>query len=175
MALPALMPQDARIAILTQAPDKDGRGLNVVFTAETLGEAPQNHLAACRFREPGRPRESRDLTSLTLDGQPLSETPALPSHPLLAGDAGGPSRRSRAPRRLERPSRRAACGRLWIANGAGWAAAGVDLRAAGGGLFADLCPDRTHQFRLRRNRRRRRLCGGDRGARHARLAARALC
>ncbi len=35
---------------------------------------PQSHLAACRFREPGRPRESRDLTSLTLDGQSLSET-----------------------------------------------------------------------------------------------------
>jgi branched-chain amino acid transport system permease protein len=74
MALPALMPDDARIAILTQAPDPDGRGLNVVFTAEALGEARQTHLAACRFREPGRPRESRDLTSLTLDGQPLSET-----------------------------------------------------------------------------------------------------
>jgi branched-chain amino acid transport system permease protein len=73
MALPALMPQDARIAILTQAPDKDGRGLNVVFTTEAPGEEHQTHLAACRFREPGRPRESRDLTSLTLDGQPLSE------------------------------------------------------------------------------------------------------
>jgi branched-chain amino acid transport system permease protein len=77
MALPALMPQDSRIAILTQAPDPDGRGLNVVFTAETLGEEPQNHLVACRFREPGRPRESRDLTSLTLDGEPLSETRLL--------------------------------------------------------------------------------------------------
>jgi branched-chain amino acid transport system permease protein len=74
MALPALIPQDSRIAILTQAPDKDGRGLNVVFTAEAPGEEPQTHLAACRFREPGRPRESRDLTSLTLDGQPLSKT-----------------------------------------------------------------------------------------------------
>ena len=50
MALPALMPQEARIVILAQAPDADGRGLNVVFTAETLGEEPQNHLAACRFR-----------------------------------------------------------------------------------------------------------------------------
>jgi branched-chain amino acid transport system permease protein len=74
MALPALMPQDARIAILTQAPDRDGRGLNVVFTAEAPGEERQTHLAACRFREPGRPQGSRDLTSLTLDGQPLSET-----------------------------------------------------------------------------------------------------
>src|SRR5271167_3215667 len=74
MALPALMPQGSRIAIQAQAPDADGRGLNVVFTSETLGEEPQNHLAACRFREPGRPRESRDLASLTLDGQPLSES-----------------------------------------------------------------------------------------------------
>ena len=73
MALPALMPQDARIAILAQAPDPDGRGLRVAFTAETPGGEPQTHLAACRFREPGRPRESRDLTSLAIDGQPLSQ------------------------------------------------------------------------------------------------------
>jgi branched-chain amino acid transport system permease protein len=73
MALPALMPQGARIVILAQAPDADGRGLNVVFTAETRGKEPQRHLAACRFRMAGRPRESHDLTSLTLDGQSLSE------------------------------------------------------------------------------------------------------
>jgi branched-chain amino acid transport system permease protein len=73
MALPVMMPQEARIAILAQAPDPDGRGLNVAFTAETPGEEPQTHLAACRFRMAGRPRESRDLTSLTLDGQPVSE------------------------------------------------------------------------------------------------------
>jgi branched-chain amino acid transport system permease protein len=73
MALPALMPQEARIAVLAQAPDPDGRGLRVTFAAQTPGEEPQNHLAACRFREPGRPRESRDLTSLTFDGQALSE------------------------------------------------------------------------------------------------------
>ena len=73
MALPALMPQDARIAILAQAPDADGRGLSVAFSAEAPGEEPQTHLAACRFRMAGRPRESRDLTSLILDGQRLSE------------------------------------------------------------------------------------------------------
>jgi branched-chain amino acid transport system permease protein len=78
MALPALMAQDlmaqdARIAILAQTPDADGRGLSVAFTAETPGEAPQPHLAACRFRMAGRPRESSDLTSLTLDGQSVSE------------------------------------------------------------------------------------------------------
>src|SRR6202041_1396937 len=59
--------------ILTQAPDVDGRGLKIDFTAQTQGEEPRNHLAACRFRFPARPRESRALTSLTLDGQPLSE------------------------------------------------------------------------------------------------------
>jgi branched-chain amino acid transport system permease protein len=74
MALPALMPQTARLAILKQEPDPDERGLHIAFTAETPGEEPQNHVAACRFREPGRPRESRDLTSLTLDGQALSGT-----------------------------------------------------------------------------------------------------
>jgi branched-chain amino acid transport system permease protein len=73
MALPVLTPQEARIAILAQKPDADGRGLSVSFAAQKPGEEPQNHLAACRFRYPGRPRESRDLTSLTLDGQPVSE------------------------------------------------------------------------------------------------------
>ena len=37
MALPALIPQEARIAILTQAPDTDGRGLSVAFTAQVAG------------------------------------------------------------------------------------------------------------------------------------------
>jgi branched-chain amino acid transport system permease protein len=73
MALPALMPQSARIAILAQRPDADGRGLSVAFTERAPGEEPRTHLAACRFREPGRPNESRDLVSLTLDGQPLPE------------------------------------------------------------------------------------------------------
>ena len=125
------------------------------------------------FVSPGAPRIPR--SHVANPRRPVAiGNPALRPRSLLAGDAGGPSRRSRAPRRLERPARRAACARLCIANGAGWAAAGVDLCALGGGLFADLCPDRAHQFRLRRNRRRRRLCGGDRGARHARLAARPL-
>ena len=74
MALPALITQDAEITILTQTPDADGRGLRVAFTAKTPGGERQDHLAACRFREPGRPRESRDLTSLALDGRALSET-----------------------------------------------------------------------------------------------------
>jgi branched-chain amino acid transport system permease protein len=73
MALPVLTPQETRIAILAQKPDADGRGLSVAFTADKPGEEPQTHLAACRFRMPGRPGESRDLTSLTLDGKPVSE------------------------------------------------------------------------------------------------------
>ena len=73
MALPALMPETARIGILAQKPDADGRGLSVDFTASTPGEDPRYHLAACRFREPGRPNASRDLVSLTLDGRPPPE------------------------------------------------------------------------------------------------------
>src|SRR3984885_9701881 len=74
MALPALIPQDARIAILRQAPDADGRGLNIVFTAQAPGEDAQTRPPARRFRFPGRPHGSRDLAALTLDGQTLSET-----------------------------------------------------------------------------------------------------
>ena len=74
MALPALMPQELQISILAQEPYADGRGLSVAFTARTPGEEPRNHVESCRFRMAGRPRESRDLTSLTLDGQPISET-----------------------------------------------------------------------------------------------------
>jgi branched-chain amino acid transport system permease protein len=47
--------------------------LSVAFTARTPGEEPRDHLAACRFREPGRPNESRDLVSVTLDGRSVSE------------------------------------------------------------------------------------------------------
>ena len=74
MALPALMPADQLVTIVSQRPDPDGRGLAVAFTAETAGGEHENHAATCRFREPGRPRESRDLTSLTLDGEALSDT-----------------------------------------------------------------------------------------------------
>ena len=73
MTLPALMPEAARIAIVAQRPAADGRGLSVAFTARTPGEEPRDHLAACRFREPGRPNESRDLVSVTLDGRSVSE------------------------------------------------------------------------------------------------------
>ena len=73
MALPALMPQESQISILAQEPYADGRGLSVAFTARTPGEEPRNHVVSCRFRMAGRPRKSSDLTSLTLDGQPISE------------------------------------------------------------------------------------------------------
>jgi branched-chain amino acid transport system permease protein len=77
MALPALLPGDVRIAVTGQAPDPDGRGLNVAFTAEASGDAPKAHRASCRFREPGRPRESRDLTALILDGEAISDAKLL--------------------------------------------------------------------------------------------------
>ncbi len=73
MALPALMPPGAVLAILSAIPDPDGRGLAVAFSAAEPGAASERHRAACRFREPGRPRESRDLAGLTLDGEPLGE------------------------------------------------------------------------------------------------------
>ena len=72
MALPALFPE-ALIEIRSQLPDPDARGLSVAFTAQTPVEGPAPHVAECRFRERGRPRESRDLVALTLDGEPLSE------------------------------------------------------------------------------------------------------
>jgi branched-subunit amino acid ABC-type transport system permease component len=74
MALPALMPTGAAIHILTQNPDADGRGLAVAFSVRAPGDAAaERHLAGCRFREQGRPRDSRDLVGLTLDGERLSE------------------------------------------------------------------------------------------------------
>ena len=73
MALPALAAEDAAIAILAETPDVDGRGLAVAFSAAAPGAAAERHLAECRFREPGRPRQSRDLVALTLDGDELGE------------------------------------------------------------------------------------------------------
>ncbi len=37
------------------------------------GEEASRHIAACRFREPGRPLESRDLVSIAIDDKLLSE------------------------------------------------------------------------------------------------------
>ena len=79
MALPALMP-GAAIAILAETPDADGRGLVVAFSAAPPDEAPIRHVASCRFRAQGRPRESRDLAALTLDGEPLGESRLFALH-----------------------------------------------------------------------------------------------
>jgi branched-chain amino acid transport system permease protein len=78
MALPALMPDGTRITILAQRADRDAHGLEVEFRAEDEGPgaaplAATSHVAACRFRLPGRPRESRDLVSIAVDGEPLAE------------------------------------------------------------------------------------------------------
>ena len=73
MALPALTPDNAVIAVAAERPDADQRGLLVVFTAAPPGRAAEPHIAACRFRHAGRPRESRDLVGLSLDGEDLGE------------------------------------------------------------------------------------------------------
>jgi branched-chain amino acid transport system permease protein len=74
MALPALMPAGAAVHILAESPDADGRGLAVAFSVRAPGDAAaERHLVGCRFRERGRPQESRDLVGLTLDGERLSE------------------------------------------------------------------------------------------------------
>ena len=108
MALPALMPEGARIAIQAQTPDPDGRGLSVAFTAQTPGEEPAaspRRLPLSRARTAARIARS-DVAHARRRARLGS--PALLSRPLLAGDAGGPRRRSRAARRRERasPSRR---------------------------------------------------------------------
>ncbi len=104
MALPALVGAGATLAITGETPDPDGRGLVVAFTAAAPGQASKAHLAACRFREPGRPRESRDLVGVTLDGETLGEarlfvlvrywlgTPeGRAADPAPLGNAGAPS------------------------------------------------------------------------------------
>ena len=173
MALPALMPEGARIAIQAQTTDPDGRGLQRRLHRADPGRSPAaSPRRRAAFASPDGRASRDDLTSLTLDGEPVSEARLYFLVRYLAGDAGRPRRRSRAARRRERASPPAphavAYGLQMALDGL---AARVDLRAARGRLFADLRPHRPDQFRLRRNRRGRRLCGGDRGARHGRLAA----
>jgi branched-chain amino acid transport system permease protein len=67
MALPALAAPDAALDIGAQSEDADGRGVIVDY------RDPLPHEAHCRFQRPGRPSHSKELTTLTLDGQPLSE------------------------------------------------------------------------------------------------------
>ena len=71
MALPALSPPEATITVLSQREDPDDRGLKVVYRIGST-EANRVHLAACRFRQPGRPLRSDELISLSVDGEPLS-------------------------------------------------------------------------------------------------------
>ncbi len=73
MALPALAPPNAIVAILQQREFSDGRGLRVEYRLSGLGESPQTRFAECRFKQPGRPERSQDLVSLTTDDGPLSE------------------------------------------------------------------------------------------------------
>ena len=71
MALPAIEPPDATITIKLQTPFADGKGLRVDYVAGLPGETPGAHYAECRFREPGRPRRSQDLTAIDTDRGPL--------------------------------------------------------------------------------------------------------
>ena len=72
MALPALAPPDAAIAILKQTAFPDGRGLRVDYRQSESGAPARARFAECRFRLPGRPEHSEDLVGLTTDEGPLS-------------------------------------------------------------------------------------------------------
>ena len=71
MALPALMPEGARIAIQAQTPDRGPAGPHVAFTAEASGEARSIISRPAAFASPdGRanraiPRRSRSTASLS--------------------------------------------------------------------------------------------------------------
>jgi branched-chain amino acid transport system permease protein len=72
MALPALAPPGAAIAILKQTAFADGRGLRVDYRQREFGAPARTRFAECRFRLPGRPEHSEDLVGLTTDDGPLS-------------------------------------------------------------------------------------------------------
>jgi branched-chain amino acid transport system permease protein len=72
MALPAIEPPDSKIVIRLQAPFADRKGLRVDYVSSLDDEAPTAHYAECRFREPGRPRRSQDLTAIDTDRGPLN-------------------------------------------------------------------------------------------------------
>ena len=172
MALPALMPEAARDRHSgAKTRRRRARLERRLQRADGRRRAGQSFRRLPLSRAGTAERVAR--SGVGDDRRPAADAnPALRPHPLLAGDAGGPGRRSCAARRRQRPPPRAAPSRLRVADGARRAAAGGDLRAPGGGLFADLRPDRADQFRLRRNGRGRRLRGGDRGFGDGRLAAR---
>jgi branched-chain amino acid transport system permease protein len=73
MALPALAAPDARLTILQQREDADGRGLVIGYRTQAAEGVQTEHLAQCRFRAPGRPLRSEDLVGIEIDGKILSE------------------------------------------------------------------------------------------------------
>ena len=155
---------------------RTGAGLSVAFTAETPGEEPQRLISPpAAFASPDGRANPAISTSLTLDGQPLSETRLFF---LIRYWLATPEGRAADPAPLGDLSalpvvpHAVAYGLQMALDGLPLASIYALLAAAYSLIYA---PDRTHQFRLRRNRRGGRLRGGDRGARHARLAARPAC
>jgi branched-chain amino acid transport system permease protein len=73
MALPAIEPPGASIAISRQTPFPDGRGLRVDYLSGSPDEAASPHFAECRFVAPGRPRRSQDLIAVNTDRGPLND------------------------------------------------------------------------------------------------------
>jgi branched-chain amino acid transport system permease protein len=73
MALPALAPSGATVAILKQREFADGRGLRVDYRLSGLGAPASPRFAECRFKAPGRPERSEDLVSLTTNDGPLPD------------------------------------------------------------------------------------------------------
>jgi branched-chain amino acid transport system permease protein len=71
MTLPALSPRDAAVSILSQSEDADGRGVALSFRERPGGRQRAAH---CRFRRPGRPLHSNELTQVALDGRPIGAT-----------------------------------------------------------------------------------------------------
>jgi branched-subunit amino acid ABC-type transport system permease component len=107
MALPALLPADAHIDVVSQREFVDGRGLSVVFRL-LLVDGETTHVADCRFRAPGRPLRSDELIGVAIDGRSLSDanlyflvrfwlaTPeARDADPAPLGDLAGAPRLSR--------------------------------------------------------------------------------
>jgi branched-subunit amino acid ABC-type transport system permease component len=72
MALPAVSPPDSTIDVVSQREFPDGRGLRVVYHVGPDFPASA-HFIDCRFRQPGRPARSDEMTGLAVDGRPLSD------------------------------------------------------------------------------------------------------
>lgn len=67
IALPALLPHEAAIQISEQIEDPDGKGVIEWFRADGV-----SHTAHCRYRLPGRPERSEELSALMLDDVQLA-------------------------------------------------------------------------------------------------------